>query len=339
ARAISTERTCVVLGRCGGRGGAGGGPGWDGSLNEPMNGEKGMLSEGGIRVPFLAAWPGVIPAGQVYNDPVISLDVAATAVALSGLKDEPLFDGVNLIPYLVGEKQNPPHEVLYWRWSSQSAIRVGDWKFLRGGSREYLYDIVNDPHESMDLLSSHTEKADELRSRLLAWTQELDPPGFIGEVMPETWENYFDHYLDGKPILPKQSANLEQPKQIEGWIARNAKLEQSKGFLKLTDADGEARLTPFVAKSKLSIEGPFEVSLAVRKPLKGKVLVTWREEGQKDFGSEKVVLDSNSGMLSGVVPSTGKVIHLRILFPNGDAEIGEILLSDLNSAVLQQWKF
>ena len=67
----------------------GGGPGWDGSLNDPLNGEKGMLSEGGIRVPFVAYWKDRIPPGQVYDHPVISLDVAATAVALAGLPADP----------------------------------------------------------------------------------------------------------------------------------------------------------------------------------------------------------------------------------------------------------
>ena len=55
---------------------------WNGSLNLPLIGEKGMLTDGGVRVPFVAAWPGSIPAGQVYEHPVSSLDVAATAVAL-----------------------------------------------------------------------------------------------------------------------------------------------------------------------------------------------------------------------------------------------------------------
>ena len=60
----------------------GGGPGWDGSLNDPLNGEKGMLTEGGIRTPFIASWKGTFPAGIEYQHPVISLDVAATAQQL-----------------------------------------------------------------------------------------------------------------------------------------------------------------------------------------------------------------------------------------------------------------
>jgi uncharacterized sulfatase len=98
----------------------GGGPGWDGSLNEPLNGEKGMLSEGGMRVPFVVYWKNKI-AAQVYNHPVISLDVAATAVSLAGLPSDPQLDGVNLVPYLTGEDNSVPHEALYWRWIAQAA--------------------------------------------------------------------------------------------------------------------------------------------------------------------------------------------------------------------------
>jgi arylsulfatase A-like enzyme len=57
--------------------------GWDGSLNTPLNGEKGMLAEGGMSTPFFIAWPGTIPGGQVYEHPVSALDVAATALESS----------------------------------------------------------------------------------------------------------------------------------------------------------------------------------------------------------------------------------------------------------------
>ncbi|MEM9018215.1 MAG: sulfatase-like hydrolase/transferase, partial [Verrucomicrobiota bacterium] len=95
----------------------GGGPGWDGSLNAPMNGEKGMLSEGGIRVPYLVAWPGVIPSGQVYDAPVTSLDVAATAASQAGIEEAEL-DGVDLAPFFVEGEENRPHRALFWRWST-----------------------------------------------------------------------------------------------------------------------------------------------------------------------------------------------------------------------------
>ncbi|MDG2126100.1 MAG: sulfatase-like hydrolase/transferase, partial [Verrucomicrobiales bacterium] len=122
----------------------GGGPGWDGSLNEPLNGEKGMLTEGGIRVPFLVSWPGTIPAGQVYRHPVIALDATATALHLAGLTDVPDLDGTNLIPHLTGEDAASPHDALYWRWVGQSAVRQGDWKLLRGHGRHYLFNLADD---------------------------------------------------------------------------------------------------------------------------------------------------------------------------------------------------
>ena len=67
----------------------GGGPGWDGSLNTPLNGEKGMLAEGGMHTPFVVAWPGTIPAGQTYLHPIIALDVAATACAMANISTQP----------------------------------------------------------------------------------------------------------------------------------------------------------------------------------------------------------------------------------------------------------
>lgn len=183
----------------------GNGPGWDGSLNDPMNGEKGMLTEGGIRTPFLVYWKGTVPGGQVYSNPVISLDVAATANALAGLPDDPVLDGVNLIPYLRGEKKDAPHEVLFWRWSGQAAIRKGNWKYLTGGGRKYLFDLKSDQEEKNNLLQQHPELAKSLHADLEAWSQTLQPPG-LDDKISKAAEQYFDWYLDGKRDVPTSSA-------------------------------------------------------------------------------------------------------------------------------------
>jgi uncharacterized sulfatase len=177
----------------------GGGPGWDGSLNKPMNGEKGMLAEGGIRVPWLAWYKGTFPAGQVYNHPVSALDVAATAVAAAGLPHDPILDGVDLVPFFSGKKTTPPHEALYWRWVAQSAIREGKWKLLVGGQRSYLYDLEADPGEMKNLIAEQPEVAKRLRTRLVTWSSELKPPGLTNGSMSPTWNAYFDFYLEGKP--------------------------------------------------------------------------------------------------------------------------------------------
>jgi uncharacterized sulfatase len=185
----------------------GGGPGWDGSLNTPLNGEKGMLAEGGIHTPFVVAWPGTIPAGQTYLPPISALDVAATACAMANLATQPGdLDGVNLLPHLTGKITTAPHDALYWRWVAQAAIREGNWKLLRGGDREYLYDLGTDLAEKHNLAARHPEIAARLRAKLTAWSQGLKPPGLTNGAMSPTWHNYYDFYLDGKPISAAAAA-------------------------------------------------------------------------------------------------------------------------------------
>ncbi len=170
--------------------------GWCGSVNGDMVGEKGMLSDGGIRVPFFVHWKGRIPA-QRYQKPVISLDATATAIALSesSLKNKAL-DGVNLMPFLTGDSTGEPHEALFWRWGAQSAIRMGKWKLheLAEGTR-MLFDMESDKHEHNDLLKSHPEVVSSLAPLLKTWRGELNPPGFARGINPVDLK-YYKHYFD-----------------------------------------------------------------------------------------------------------------------------------------------
>lgn len=97
------------------------------SRNEPLRGVKATTLEGGVRVPFCVQWKGVIPAGKTYDHPVIQLDILPTAIAAAGGKVDPAWklDGVDLIPYLTGKSDAPPHAALYWRFGKQWAIRKG----------------------------------------------------------------------------------------------------------------------------------------------------------------------------------------------------------------------
>jgi len=173
------------------RGGA-----WDGSLNDPWMGEKGMLTEGGIRVPFLVTWPGTIPAGKTYEQPVISLDVGATALALAGLPATPELDGVNLIPHLTGTNTAPPHEVLFWRFWNQTAVRKGKWKYLQaGGEKKYLFDLESSEHETKNLIKEHPAIAAELEAALQAWAKEQKDPGVPAGPLNVQEVKFYDHYL------------------------------------------------------------------------------------------------------------------------------------------------
>lgn len=183
-----------------------------------MNGEKGMLTEGGIRTPFVAYWKGTIPPGQVYPHPVIALDVAATANALSGQEEDPTLDGTNLIPYLSGEKEGAPHEAIFWRWMGQSAIRKNKWKYLMGEEREYLFNLEADVEESTNLLSKHPEVAAQLRAELVDWAGEQIPPG-IDLPMSKQGSDYFDWYLDNKRA-PQPTPNATPNKPVSSLFER-----------------------------------------------------------------------------------------------------------------------
>ncbi|WP_026777305.1 sulfatase [Polaribacter sp. Hel_I_88] len=167
---------------------------WDGSLNTPFVGEKGMLSEGGIRVPFIMNWPAVLPKGKVYNKPVISLDVAATTIAIADLKESKELDGVNLIPFLIDDKKGEPHQSLFWRFWSQSAIREGNYKYLKFGEREFLFDVTTLEHENVNLIKKHPNLAKDLKARLVKWSNTLKNKG-IDLATKESEKVWFTHYF------------------------------------------------------------------------------------------------------------------------------------------------
>ncbi len=147
--------------------------------NDPFRGFKGQVLEGGIRVPFLMQWKARLPAGLVYTQPVIALDILPTAVAAGGgtLPENAAVDGVDLVPYLTGKHQGAPHEALYWRFGPQAAIRKGDWKLLRLADGPWqLYDLAQDLGEKSDVAAANPEKVKELQAAYEAWNQQLAAP-------------------------------------------------------------------------------------------------------------------------------------------------------------------
>ncbi len=169
---------------------------WDGSLNDPWLGEKGMLAEGGMRVPFIMNWPGQLPAGKVYEQPVSTLDIASTAVALAGLPRDDKLDGVNLMPFLTGKDVAAPHAALYWRFWDQAAVRVGKWKYIQAGSAaKYLFDVTTDEHEKKNLIQQHPEIANDLAAKLSDWTRQLAPPGDPNRPLNAQEQKWYQYYF------------------------------------------------------------------------------------------------------------------------------------------------
>jgi len=145
---------------------------WNGSLNEPLRGEKGMLAEGGIRVPFLMAWPGRVPGDQMIDVPVINLDVAATALAATGQPHADL-DGVDLMPLVTGLAHTIDRN-LYWTFGGQTAIRSGPWKLLQSDHHgPFLFKVTGAEPEGRNRIDDFPELAARLRADLDAWIEEI----------------------------------------------------------------------------------------------------------------------------------------------------------------------
>ena len=156
----------------------------NGSQNTPLRGGKRTTLEGGIRVPFIVSWPGHIKPG-LYEQPVIQLDLHATALAVAGVDPRPEWklEGVNLLPFLSGKSPGVPHDALYWRFGQQMAIRAQDFKLVRydlnadtltgqrnqGVTAPKLYNLRADIGETKDLASAMPEKLKELQTKWDAW--------------------------------------------------------------------------------------------------------------------------------------------------------------------------
>lgn len=149
------------------------------SRNDPLRGFKGQVLQGGIRVPFMIQWKGRLPAGKVYEEPVISLDILPTAlVAVGGhVPHHGSIDGVDLMPFLTGKRRGSPHEALYWRFNRQEAIRKGEWKMVRlGPGQQWLFNLEGDISESKDLSFKYPDKFRELERDWAIWNAQLRRP-------------------------------------------------------------------------------------------------------------------------------------------------------------------
>lgn len=146
------------------------------SDNWPLVGGKMDLTEGGIRVPWIAHWPDVIRAGHVSRQQCMSMDWSATVLAAAGVSPNPSYplDGVSLLEVLV----NPFHEferTLYWRMNhrGQRAMRVGCWKYLRVDGYDYLFNISADERERANLATRNPQRLVEMRAAWEAWNRTM----------------------------------------------------------------------------------------------------------------------------------------------------------------------
>lgn len=320
---------------------------WDGSLNLPMRGQKGMLSEGGIRVPFLAAWPGKIPAGQVFEHPVISLDIAATAADVAKRETDtpvrssteqtrvsapPELDGVNLLPHLTGEIKTAPHDALYWRWVDQAAIQEFPHKLILpgGDAPPLLFDITDPENEthSRDLSATHPQIVARLRAKLDTWLTTLKPPGPPEPLAPHRAENFVEAEILPGSTAPTKKTAAPPGESFQGWSALNGTLERKDDHLALTPAAATQRGPRlFLSNTQINLQGPVTATLRLRAKTGGPGTLTWRTKTASFTPAQSAAFTWPSTTdfqeIKVELPEAGRLIHLR-LTPPRDASALEV---------------
>ena len=171
-----------------------GGAGYIGldDINKPYRGWKSTFFEGGIQTPFLMKWPKGMPSGQRYPHPVGHIDIFSTIAGAAGapLPADREIDGVNLLPYVKGERTERPHQVLFWRSGQYKAVRDGDWKLQSNEARSkvWLHNLAVDPTEKTDLAAKEPARVkamlallaeQDARSVKPLWPSLLQGPVFI----------------------------------------------------------------------------------------------------------------------------------------------------------------
>jgi len=181
------------------------------SYHWPFSGQKNSLWEGGIRVPAIVRWPGLmskvereasssailgprasrplslaLPAGgRIINDPTITMDWTATILAAAGVKSDSNYplDGIDLTPIIRGISlssiSHPASSIsprsFFWRNGNQDAALRGPWKYLNDGTREYLFNLYIDEREQAGFREKNPEVFSELKSAFKAWDASVLP--------------------------------------------------------------------------------------------------------------------------------------------------------------------
>ncbi|QDV52078.1 sulfatase-like hydrolase/transferase [Gimesia fumaroli] len=155
--------------------------GGGGSDNSPLKGKKGMMFEGGIRVPCLVRYPKKIKPGTVNEGLLTSLELVPTFLNETGipLPEDIVFDGYDMLPTLMGQTDSPRKE-MYWQRRADKAARVGNWKWVESAKGNGLFDLSKDVSEKHDLSQTHPRKLQEMKAQFANWKKEMaesDPRG------------------------------------------------------------------------------------------------------------------------------------------------------------------
>lgn len=159
--------------------------------NSPLKGSKSTMWEGGLRVPFIASWPGRLPAGKVTDEFLTSLELVPTLLAACGAAAPAgvVMDGFDMLPVLRGETKSSRKE-MFWQRRADKAARFENWKWVESAKGNGLYDLAADLAEKHDLTKEKPEIATMMRERFARWREEMDasePRGPVPRLLrPQT---------------------------------------------------------------------------------------------------------------------------------------------------------
>ncbi|MHC4564955.1 MAG: sulfatase family protein [Planctomycetota bacterium] len=176
--------------------------GGEGGTSTPYTGGKGQgtQKEGWVRVPTIFSMPGVLPEGKQYDGLMANFDFYSTISTLSSQTIPRHCDGVDLFPYLKGERSGDAHEYLFWLNNQPDdavrrhliAVRWRDWRLYKKYEKDRwkLFDLKSDPREEHDIASKHPDVVRRMASQHAAWSKTLAPLGEVPKIPA------------GEPIIP-----------------------------------------------------------------------------------------------------------------------------------------
>jgi arylsulfatase A-like enzyme len=138
--------------------------------NGPLRGGKGSLFEGGIRVPCVVRWPGVVPRGTICDEFLTAMEVFPMLCRAAGIRPPSgvILDGFDMTPVLTG-KQKSPRKEMFWQRRDNKAARVGNWKWVKSSRGSGLFDLSKDISEQNDLSKEKPDVLRKVESRFIAW--------------------------------------------------------------------------------------------------------------------------------------------------------------------------
>ena len=304
--------------------------------NAPLRKGKSWLYEGGVRVPLIVVWPGVVKPQTLCDTPVMSIDFYPTMLEMAGVPRPKTqkHDGLSLVP-LLKEKGDLDREFLFNYFPSGGptkpggvSVRAGDWKLIRWfqtsdefPSEYELYNLREDLGESTNL----AKKQPDILKRLSA---ELDR--FLKEVTA---------------FPPKPNPNYN-PKAavLRSWVPKGCEVEPSDAGLQIR-LKGPKAFLAMTNLARLLPEGPVTVQLQVRCEKDGQFACQYRTAAQETFPTEGQVVRSpfqgsdTFQKVSIELPVTGRLQHIRVYFPSGteSATLESVSLRSGNTS--KQWRF